>query len=124
MSSQRPQHAKDLHFRLLRLLQDRPDISQHELAAQLGISLGKMNYCLNALMEKGLIKLGNFHNSQHKFKYVYLLTPAGIVEKAGLMGRFLQRKLAEYAALKAEIQALQAEAGLEAQTCRFNSSAK
>lgn len=124
MSSQRPQHAEDLHFRVLRLLQDRPDISQRELAAQLGISHGKMNYCLNALMEKGLIKLGNFHNSQHKFKYVYLLTPAGIAEKAALTGRFLQRKLAEYEALKAEIQALQADAGQEAQTCRFNSRAQ
>lgn len=109
MSSQRPQHAEDLHFRVLRLLQDRPDISQRELAAQLGISHGKMNYCLNALMEKGLIKLGNFHNSQHKFKYVYLLTPAGIAEKAALTGRFLQRKMAEYEGLKAEIEALQVD---------------
>lgn len=101
-------------------MQYQPDISQRELAAQLGISHGKMNYCLTALMEKRLIKLGNFHNSHHKFKYVYLLTPAGIAEKAALTGRFLQRKPAEYEALKAEIQALQADAGLEAQTWRFN----
>ena len=71
----------------------------------------KMNYCLKALMDKGLVKLENFQNSQHKFNYAYLLTPAGISEKAALTGRFLKRKMAEYEALQAEIEALKAEVG-------------
>ena len=106
MSSQQAQQIEDLNFRVLRLLQDKPDASQRELADQLGVSHGKMNYCLNALIDKGLVKLGNFQSSQHKLKYVYLLTPAGITEKAKLTGRFLQRKVAEYEQLKAEIESL------------------
>ena len=109
MTSQFAQHQEDLQFRLLRVLQDKPDVSQRELASQLGISHGKMNYCLNALIEKGLVKLDNFQNSQHKFKYAYLLTPAGIAEKAKLTSRFLQRKIAEYEELRVEIDALKAE---------------
>ena len=109
MSSNHSQQIEDLNFRVLKVLQDKPDISQRELANQLGTSHGKMNYCLNALIEKGLVKLENFQNSQHKFKYVYLLTPAGIAEKAKLTNRFLKRKIAEYEALKAEIEALQTE---------------
>ena len=99
MSSIHAQQLEDLHFRVLQLLQRQPDISQRDLAAQLGVSHGKMNYCMNALMAKGLVKLDNFQNSQHKFKYVYLLTPAGLAEKAALTGRFLKRKMAEYEAL-------------------------
>lgn len=68
-----------------------------------------MNYCLNTLIDKGLFKLENFQNSQHKFKYVYLLTPAGITEKAKLKSRFLRRKVAEYEQLRAEIEALKSE---------------
>ena len=68
-----------------------------------------MNYCMNALIDKGLIKLSNFQHSPNKFKYAYLLTPAGLAEKAALTGRFLKRKMAEYEALKAEIEALQAD---------------
>ena len=77
MSSIHDQQTEDLRFRVLKLLQARPDISQRDLARQLGISHGKMNYCLKALMDKGLVKLENFQNSQHKFNYAYLLTPAG-----------------------------------------------
>jgi len=106
MSSQQAEQKEDLDFRVLRLLQDKPDTSQRELADQLGISHGKMNYCLNALIDKGLVKLGNFQNSQHKLKYAYLLTPAGFSEKAKLTSRFLKRKVAEYEQLKAEIDAL------------------
>ena len=109
MSSQQAEQKEDLDFRVLRLLQDKPDASQRELADQLGISHGKMNYCLNALIDKGLVKLGNFHNSQHKFKYAYLLTPSGISQKAKLTSRFLKRKVTEYEKLKAEIDALNAE---------------
>lgn len=110
MASTHAQQTEDLHFRVLKLLQDKPDISQRDLATQLGISHGKMNYCLNALMEKGLVKLHNFSNSQHRWRYAYVLTPAGIAEKAALTGRFLMRKLAEYEALKVEIESLRAEA--------------
>ena len=111
MASSYDQQIEDLRFRVLKLLQEKPDSSQRELADQLGISHGKMNYCLKALMDKGLVKLENFQNSQHKFNYAYLLTPAGIAEKAALTGRFLQRKMKEYEALQAEIEALKAEIG-------------
>jgi EPS-associated MarR family transcriptional regulator len=109
MASMHDQQVEDLRFRVLKLLQQQPDSSQRDLAQQLGISNGKMNYCLKALMDKGLVKLENFQNSQHKFNYVYLLTPAGIAEKAALTGRFLKRKMAEYETLQAEIESLKAE---------------
>ena len=109
MASMHDQQVEDLRFRVLKLLQQRPDSSQRELAQQLGISNGKMNYCLKALMDKGLVKLENFQNSQHKFNYSYLLTPAGIAEKAALTGRFLKRKMAEYESLQAEIDSLRSE---------------
>ena len=117
MSSQHAKQIEDLNFRVLRLLQNKPDASQREMATQLGVSQGKMNYCLNALIEKGLVKLSNFQNSRHKLKYVYLLTPVGLSEKAKLTGHFLQRKLAEYDELKAEIESLKKDA-LEAGTCQ------
>jgi len=109
VSSQKAQQTEDLNFRVLRLLQDKPDATQRELADELGVSHGKMNYCLKALIDKGLVKLGNFQSSQRKFKYAYLLTPAGITEKAKLTGQFLQRKVAEYDRLKAEIEVLRQE---------------
>ncbi len=109
-------HAQDdIQFRVLKLLQEQPDLKQRELADKLGVSLGKTNYCLRALVEKGQVKLGNFIRSDHRMGYVYGLTPAGLARKAALTGQFLQRKRAEYEALKAEIEALQAElpAGLQ-----------
>lgn len=109
MNNKQSQHSEDLHFRVLKILQDRPDISQRDLADHLGISHGKANYCLKALIDKGLVKLHNFSHSQHRWGYAYLLTPAGIAEKAALTGRFLQRKMAEYEALRAEIEALRSE---------------
>lgn len=109
MASTQSQDVEDLHFRVLKLLQDQPDLSQRELADKLGVSNGKLHYCLRALIEKGLIKLGNFAESKHRLRYAYLLTPAGIAEKAGLAGRFLQRKVAEYEALRSEIEALQSD---------------
>lgn len=107
-------HAKaqeDTFFRIMRLLDEQPDISQRELAEKVGISLGALNYCLKALMDKGFVKLENFQNSKHKFKYAYILTISGIAEKVSITGRFLKRKLQEYEALKAEIDALKAEVG-------------
>jgi EPS-associated MarR family transcriptional regulator len=97
---------EDTHFRVLRLLQDNPQITQRELAEKLGVSLGATNYVLRALMEKGAIKIQNFQASRKKLSYVYLLTPMGIAEKARLTTRFLSRKRAEYEALKAEIEAV------------------
>ncbi len=94
------------------LLQEKPDMSQRDLADKVGISLGALNYCLCALMDKGFVKLENFQNSKHKFKYAYMLTPAGMAEKVAITGRFLKRKLEEYEALRKEIEALQAEVNL------------
>lgn len=101
---------EDTHFKIMRVLQDNPDLTQRELADQLGMSVGGVNYCLKALMDKGFVKMGNFQKSKNKFKYVYLLTPQGIAEKVALTSRFLHRKMAEYDALKLEIEMLQSEA--------------
>jgi len=109
MASRRSEDIEDLRFRVLKLLETSPDLSQRDLAAALGISNGKVNYCLRALLAKGLVKLSNFSHSRHHLGYVYLLTPSGIAEKAALTRSFLQRKVAEYEALKAEIEALQAD---------------
>lgn len=106
MTSRRAKLQEDTNFRLMRLLHDNPHMSQREMAKALGISFGGINYCLNALREKGLVKIQNFSKNQNKFGYAYLLTPAGISEKASLTGSFLKRKLQEYEALKAEIKAL------------------
>jgi len=114
VSSKAQQKAEDVRFQVLRLLQQDPSSSQREIATALGISLGGVNYCLNALVEKGHIKIRNFKSSNDKRKYVYLLTPKGIAEKTTLTGRFLQRKMREYEALKAEIEAVQKEAGFSA----------
>ena len=99
----------DTRFRVLRLLQDKPDITQREIAEQLGISLGGVNYCLRALADKGLVKIQNFRNSKNKMSYLYLLTPRGISEKMALTESFLKRKMDEYEALKVEIDTLSAE---------------
>ncbi len=93
----------------MRILQDNSDINQRELAQQLGISVGGINYCLKALVGKGWVKVKNFTHSKNKFGYVYVLTPSGMTEKAALTRRFLQRKMEEYEALKAEIESLQQE---------------
>ena len=100
---------EDAYYRVMRTLQDNPDLTQRELAQVLGISLGALNYCLKALMDKGWVKMQNFSQSKNKFGYVYLLTPHGAAEKAQLTQRFLARKLSEYEALRAEIAALKGE---------------
>jgi len=99
----------EAHFRVLRLLAQQPDASQRQLAKALGISLGKTNYCIQALLQKGWLKANNFANNRHKGIYRYLLTPSGLEAKARLTARFLQRKLAEYEALEHEIAQLRAE---------------
>jgi EPS-associated MarR family transcriptional regulator len=95
----------------MRILHDNPDLTQRELADQLGMSVGGLNYCLKALIDKGFVKMDNFQKSKNKFKYVYLLTPQGIAEKMALTSRFLHRKMQEYEALKVEIEALKAQVG-------------
>lgn len=107
MTSKRAEDTEDLHFRVLQILQHCPETSQRELAESLGVSNGKLHYCIRALTEKGLVKLENFAHSRHRMRYAYLLTPTGVAQKAVLAGRFLKRKMAEYEALKAEIAALQ-----------------
>ena len=106
-----PAQRQDALFRILRLLDARPDASQRDIARALGVSLGLVNFCLKALADKGCVKIANFRASDQKLRYAYLLTPLGLQEKASLTATFLQRKVAEYEALKAEIAALQAEAG-------------
>lgn len=104
------QLQEDTRFRVLRLLQDNPDLTQRELAEKLGISVGGLNYCLRALMDRGFVKMRNFAHSRNKFGYAYVLTPRGLAEKASITQCFLQRKMKEYEALREEIAALQAEA--------------
>ena len=111
MTSRRSKLQEDTYFRVLRILQDRPDVTQREIAQLLGVSTSGLNYCLNALIDKGWVKVHNFSESKNKFGYVYLLTPSGIAEKAALTGRFLQRKLLEYEAMRAEIESLRGEGG-------------
>jgi EPS-associated MarR family transcriptional regulator len=103
----------DLRYRILKQLEANPAISQRELAEALGVSLGRANYCLRALIDKGLVKVDNFRRKDNKLAYAYLLTPAGIADKVVVTRRFLQRKLTEYDVLKAEIEALQREVGAD-----------
>ena len=99
----------EIHYKLLKVLEENPDVTQRELAARLGISLGKANYCLRALMKRGWVKMDNFRRNPNKMGYVYLLTPKGIEEKTRIAMRFLRHKLLEFDALKAEIEHLKVE---------------
>jgi EPS-associated MarR family transcriptional regulator len=99
-----------MHYKLLRLLETHPGMSQREAARALGISLGKLNYCVQALIYKGWIKAAHFKNNRNKKAYMYLLTPRGIEEKSRLTVRFLQIKMREYETLRAEIEQMCAEA--------------
>lgn len=101
-------------LKILQQLAVKPDSSQRDLAQAVGISLGRVNYCLQALVEKGCIKMHNFQNKKNKLVYAYLLTPAGIKEKMLLTKHFLARKMGEYEAMRAEIEALQTEIEAEA----------
>ncbi len=99
----------DVHFRVLHLLEEDPSLTQRELAESLGISLGGVNYCLKALIDVGHIKVTNFKKNPDKSVYLYFLTPKGIAEKAKLTAGFLKRKIAEYQALKQEIESIQSK---------------
>jgi EPS-associated MarR family transcriptional regulator len=91
---------------LLKSLEDNPGLTQRQLSKELGISLGKVNYCLQSLIQKGLVKMNNFKNNENKLQYSYLLTPKGIEEKAKLTVEFLRRQAKEYEALKKEVEKL------------------
>lgn len=93
----------------MRILDEKPQITQRELAEQLGVSVSGLNYCLKALMQKGWVKMQNFRQNPNKIGYAYLLTPTGVAQKAALTSIFLKRKMQEHEALRAEIEALQSE---------------
>ena len=104
MTTERDKLREDVKFRILRLLQQNPEMSQRELATAVGVSTGGIHYVLNALVDKGLLKLGNFTAAVDKRRYAYVLTPKCLAAKATLTRKFLVRKMAEYEALKAEIE--------------------
>jgi EPS-associated MarR family transcriptional regulator len=102
----------ETRYRILRLLEADPNASQRKIAGELGISVGRVNYCLQALIERGLVKAKNFRNSANRRAYLYLLTPRGIEEKATVTARFLRMKLAEYEELAREIGELRREVAM------------
>lgn len=116
MTSKRTKLQEDTHFRVLRLLQENPEMSQRELAEAVGVSVGGIHYVLNALIDKGLVKLGNFTAAEDKRRYAYILTPKGVAQKAVLARAFLARKLEEYKALREEIEKLSGEVDNDAKT--------
>ena len=99
-----PQHTDPDQFNLLRRIQNKPNATQRQLASELGVSLGKLNYCLKALKGKGLVKIENFKKNPNKIGYFYVLTPKGALEKTKLTVNFMQRKMNEYEELKKELK--------------------
>lgn len=99
----------DTRYRILKRLEDNPEVNQRELARELGISLGKVNYCLKALIERGFVKVSRFRNSVNKKAYLYHLTPQGMQDRTRMAVRFLRHKRAEYEALERELQMLEHE---------------
>ena len=102
---------EEVQYKLMRLLEAQPELSQRDLARELGVSVGKAHYCLRALIEKGFVKARNFQNSERKLGYAYALTPRGLQEKAQVTVRFLTRKTKEYESMKRELEDLKKEAG-------------
>jgi EPS-associated MarR family transcriptional regulator len=100
---------EEIQFEVLRRLEQTPQVSQRTLSKDLGVGLGTINFCFQALVEKGLVKMQNFSRSKSKLRYSYLLTPAGVAAKSKLTAEFLSRKVAEYESLQTEIEALKAE---------------
>ena len=111
----------EYRYKILKILEANPQISQRDLARELAISLGRVNFCIKALIEKGLLKATNFHNSNNKLAYMYLLTPKGLEEKTVITARFLKLKMQEHANLQAEIEELRKDAN---QTLSLFPSAK
>jgi len=104
-----PVLSEPQRLELLKLLHEKPQMSQRDLAQAMGVSLGKANYCLRALIKKGLVKLENFRNNPNKRRYTYLLTAAGFEEKTRITMTFLKRKISEYEALEREIEQLRGD---------------
>lgn len=115
-------NQEDTRFRILRLLEENPELSQRELADALGMSVGSAHYLLRALLDKGFIKFGNFTASKDKRRYAYVLTPSGMREKAAITKRFLNRKLREYEALKREIADLKQAAEADPTAERYRAA--
>jgi len=111
MPAQQDQFRDEMQLQVLRRLNESPELSQRAMAKELGVSLGSVNHCFKALVEKGWVKVQNFGRSSNKLGYVYLLTPSGEVQKSVLTALFLKRKLGEYEALKREIEELRQEVG-------------
>ena len=109
MTGRQAKLQEDTNFKLLKLLQYNPNLSQREMAKALGLSFGGTHYCLKALIDKGMVKIHNFSQNQNKFGYVYLLTPIGMAEKLSLTGRFLERKMQKFEMLRAKIESLKGE---------------
>ncbi|MDP2247881.1 MAG: MarR family EPS-associated transcriptional regulator [Nitrosomonadales bacterium] len=100
----------EYRYKILKLVESKPELSQRELAKELGISLGKANFCLKALIDVGMVKATNFRNSKNKLAYMYLLTPSGIEAKASITLRFLKQKIQQHEMLIQEIEALRKDA--------------
>jgi len=111
MAGQRARLHEDVQFRLMRLLEDNPEMSQRDLARAVNISNGSVHYVLSELAERGLVKIGNFTAARDRRRYAYMLTPRGLAEKSRIARAFLARKLEEYEALREEIEALRREFG-------------
>ena len=103
------QRERDAHYKVMHILQKNSQLTQRELSRELGLSLGKLNYCLKSLVDKGWVKIENFTHSKNKQRYIYLVTPQGIFEKARMTREFLNRKIKEYEALRLEIDLLKNE---------------
>lgn len=108
-SGDRVQVTDEIHYKILKLLESQPDMSQRELSRELGVSLGKANYCIKAMLDRGWVKARNFKNSRNKIAYAYLLTPQGVEKKAKMTARFLKRKIQEFEQLKRDIEQLKKE---------------
>lgn len=104
---------QEAQFRVMQAIVNNPNITQRELASQMGVSLGRAHYCLASLLEVGWVKMSRFRGSSEKKQYAYILTPSGISQKAEITGRFLKRKIDEYQALKREIEVLREEIGVD-----------
>lgn len=113
-----PTQREYVRYKVMQALEKNPHASQRELASELGVSLGAVNFCLKALVEKGMVKVENFVRSNNKVSYAYYLTPKGVFEKSEITAEFLKRKKHEYALLKTEIAELQAEVSKQAQQAK------
>ena len=105
--------STEIRYRLLKLLENNPNLTQRQMAEKMGLSLGKFNYCIKELAKKGIVKIERFTTSDRKAAYMYLLTPRGIEEKTRITANFLKRKMAEYEQLKKEIRELTQEVNPE-----------